>query len=72
MQMSSKEEMKEQNAVLHEPIQFFCDKVYSCTTSSIFYFSFFFQPTPPRLSHFVRTKRNTPETLEPIPYEFVV
>ncbi|KAM7432576.1 60S ribosomal protein L21 [Porites harrisoni] len=30
------------------------------------------KPTPPRLSHFVRTKRNTPETLEPIPYEFVV
>ncbi|KAL9973781.1 hypothetical protein ACROYT_G020283 [Oculina patagonica] len=30
------------------------------------------KPTVPRLSHFVRTKRNTPETLEPIPYEFVV
>jgi len=30
------------------------------------------KPTAPRPAHFVRTKRNTPETLEPIPYEFVV
>ncbi|KAJ7389674.1 60S ribosomal protein L21 [Desmophyllum pertusum] len=30
------------------------------------------KPVVPLLSHFVRTKRNTPETLEPIPYEFVV
>lgn len=30
------------------------------------------KPAVPRTAHFVRTKRNTPETLEPIPYEFVV
>ncbi|XP_068701783.1 large ribosomal subunit protein eL21-like [Montipora foliosa] len=30
------------------------------------------QPAQPRPAHFVRTKRNVPELLEPIPYEFVV
>lgn len=29
------------------------------------------QPAPPREAHFVTTKRNEPQLLEPIPYEFM-
>uniref|UniRef100_A0A672ZMR9 60S ribosomal protein L21 n=1 Tax=Sphaeramia orbicularis TaxID=375764 RepID=A0A672ZMR9_9TELE len=29
------------------------------------------QPAPPREAHFVSTKKNTPQLLEPIPYEFM-
>ncbi|AWP20646.1 60S ribosomal protein L21 isoform 2 [Scophthalmus maximus] len=29
------------------------------------------QPAPPRDAHFVSTKKNTPQLLEPIPYEFM-
>ncbi|XP_061412540.1 LOW QUALITY PROTEIN: large ribosomal subunit protein eL21-like [Lethenteron reissneri] len=29
------------------------------------------QPAQPRVAHFVSTKNNTPELLEPIPYEFM-
>lgn len=31
----------------------------------------FFQPELPRKKHFVSTKYNKPEVLEPIPYEFI-
>lgn len=31
----------------------------------------FFQPEMPRKKHFVSTKYNKPEVLEPIPYEFI-
>ncbi|EDO38982.1 predicted protein [Nematostella vectensis] len=30
------------------------------------------QPAQPKTAHFVRTKRNKPVTLQPIPYEFVI
>lgn len=29
------------------------------------------QPAPPRDAHFVSTKKNEPQLLEPIPYEFM-
>lgn len=29
------------------------------------------QPAPPRDAHFVSTKKNAPQLLEPIPYEFM-
>merc|ERR1711972_1314266 len=29
------------------------------------------QPAPPREAHFVSTKKNEPQLLEPIPYEFM-
>lgn len=29
------------------------------------------QPAPPREAHFVSTKKNAPQLLEPIPYEFM-
>lgn len=29
------------------------------------------QPAPPRDAHFVTTKKNAPQLLEPIPYEFM-